>query len=131
MAKRKTGSGPVAVRSIPANLKYGEAKDRLETILAEIESAEVDVDDLAERVKEAAALIRVLHDKLTRTKAEVEKVVAEVGEKDDDEADDENDDAEEDEEDDDEDEESDEDDEDEEEEDDEDEDEGDGERDED
>lgn len=103
----------------------------METILAEIESAEVDVDDLAERVKEAAALIRVLHDKLTRTKAEVEKVVAEVGEKDDDEADDENDDAEEDEEDDDEDEESDEDDEDEEEEDDEDEDEGDGERDED
>lgn len=73
-------------------MKYGEAKERLETILAEIESAEVDVDDLAERVKEAAALVRVLHDKLTRTKAEVEKVVAEVGEKDDDEEEDEEDD---------------------------------------
>lgn len=92
MAKRKSGGDQVAVRSIPGNLKYGEAKERLETILAEIESAEVDVDDLAERVKEAAALVRVLHDKLTRTKAEVEKVVAEVGEKDDDEEEDEEDD---------------------------------------
>lgn len=77
-------------------MKYGEAKERLETILAEIESAEVDVDDLAERVKEAAALVRVLHDKLTRTKAEVEKVVAEVGEKDDDEDEEEDEDEDED-----------------------------------
>lgn len=97
MAKRKSGGDPVADRSIPANLKYGDAKDRLETILAEIESAEVDVDDLAERVKEAAALVRVLHDKLTRTKAEVEKVVAEVGEKDDDPEDDDDEDEDEDE----------------------------------
>ncbi|MBK6939803.1 MAG: exodeoxyribonuclease VII small subunit [Planctomycetes bacterium] len=97
MAKRKSGGDQVAVRSIPGNLKYGEAKERLETILAEIESAEVDVDDLAERVKEAAALVRVLHDKLTRTKAEVEKVVAEVGEKDDDDEDEEDPDEDEDE----------------------------------
>ena len=78
MAKRKTGGAGGADPSTLANLKYGEARERLETILTEIESAEVDVDDLAERVKEAAALIRVLHDKLTRTKAEVERVVADV-----------------------------------------------------
>ncbi len=61
-----------------ASLKYGEAKDRLETILEELDSNEVDVDDLADRVKEAAALIRVLHAKLTRTRGEVEKVMTEV-----------------------------------------------------
>lgn len=59
-------------------MKFGEAKDRLDAILGELESNEVDVDDLAERVREAAALIRVLHHKLTRTRAEVEKVMAEV-----------------------------------------------------
>ena len=61
-----------------ANLRFGEARDRLETILDTLEKNEVDIDDLAERVKEAAALIRVLHDKLTKTKVEVEKVLADV-----------------------------------------------------
>ncbi len=61
-----------------ANSRFGEAKARLEEILAEIESNEVDIDDLAERVKEAAALIRVLNDKLTKTRAEVQQVVAEL-----------------------------------------------------
>lgn len=59
----------------PANLKYGEAKERLEGILDELESNEVDIDDLADRIKEARDLIRVLNDKLTRTKGEVEKVM--------------------------------------------------------
>ena len=61
-----------------ADLRFGEARDRLETILDTLEKNEVDIDDLAERVKEAAALIRVLHDKLTKTKVEVEKVLADV-----------------------------------------------------
>lgn len=59
-------------------MKYGEAKERLERILEDLESDEVDIDDLADKVKEAAALIRVLHQKLTRTRGEVEKVMEEV-----------------------------------------------------
>jgi len=60
-------------------LKYGEAKEKLEKILKEIEANEVDVDDLAEQVKEAAVLIQVCRKKLQNTRQEVEKVVAEMG----------------------------------------------------
>ena len=60
------------------NLKFGEAREMLEEILKEIEDNEVDVDELADRVRTAAELIRVCKDKLERTKMEVEKVVAEL-----------------------------------------------------
>jgi len=60
-------------------LKYGEAKEKLEKILKEIEANEEDVDDLAEQVKEAAVLIQVCRKKLQNTRQEVEKVVAEMG----------------------------------------------------
>ena len=67
MAKKKKDS-----------LKYGEAREKLERILKEIESEEVDVDDLADRVKEAAELIMLCRKKLQNTRLEVEKVVAEM-----------------------------------------------------
>ena len=60
------------------SLKYGEARRRLEEILKEVEGNEVDVDDLADRVKEAAGLIRLLREKLEKTRMEVEKVVGEL-----------------------------------------------------
>ena len=58
-----------------ASLKFGEAREELERILREIEENEVDVDDLAERVRTAAELIKICREKLERTKVEVEKVV--------------------------------------------------------
>jgi len=61
-------------------LKFGEARAELEKILKEIEGDEVDVDDLAEKIRTAATLIRVCRDKLERTKVEVEKIVAEMEE---------------------------------------------------
>ena len=61
------------------SLKYGEAREKLEKILKEIEGNEVDVDDLTDRVKEAAQLIQVCRKKLSKTRVEVEKVVAEMG----------------------------------------------------
>lgn len=73
MAKKKTDS-----EADLANLRFGEARDRLEGILESLERNEVDIDDLSDRVKEAASLIRVLHDKLTKTKVDVEKVLADV-----------------------------------------------------
>ncbi|MHC4941394.1 MAG: exodeoxyribonuclease VII small subunit [Planctomycetota bacterium] len=60
------------------SLKYGEARDRLEEILREIEGNEVEVDELGERVKEAAKLIQLCRKKLEKTRAEVEKVVGEM-----------------------------------------------------
>ena len=76
MARRKTEKTDEAL----ASLKYGEARDRLETLLESLERNEVDLDDLSDKVKEAAGLIRVLNDKLLRTKTEVEKVLADVEE---------------------------------------------------
>lgn len=61
------------------SLKYGEAREKLEKILREIDSNEVDVDDLADQVKEAAQLIQVCRKKLQNTRLEVEKIVAEMG----------------------------------------------------
>jgi len=60
------------------NLKYGEARERLEAILREIEGNEVDVDDLGKQVKEAARLIQLCRKKLEKTRLEVEKVVGEM-----------------------------------------------------
>jgi exodeoxyribonuclease VII small subunit len=60
------------------NLKYGEARDKLEEILKAIDGDEVDVDDLAEKVREAAELIHVCRKKLQKTRVEVEKVVGEM-----------------------------------------------------
>lgn len=74
MARKKTEKTDEAL----ASLKYGEARDRLETLLESLERNEVDLDDLSDKVKEAAGLIRVLNDKLLRTKSEVAKVLADV-----------------------------------------------------
>ncbi|MBI4878960.1 MAG: exodeoxyribonuclease VII small subunit [Planctomycetes bacterium] len=78
MGPRKARTPAEGLDQALASLKYGEAKERLEKILEGLESDEVDIDDLADKVKEAAALIRVLHEKLTRTRGEVEKVMEEV-----------------------------------------------------
>lgn len=60
------------------SLKYGEAKEKLEKILREIEGDEVDVDDLGDKVKEAAELIHVCKEKLQKTRVQVEKVIADM-----------------------------------------------------
>lgn len=72
MANKKTEVPDVG------SLRYGEARARLEEILEHLEGNEVDIDDLSDRVKEAAALIKVLHDKLTRTQGEIESVLRQV-----------------------------------------------------
>lgn len=58
-----------------AEVKYGKAIKRLEEILQKIEDEEIDVDELADRVKEAVQLIRVCKDKIERAQVDVSKVV--------------------------------------------------------
>ena len=57
---------------------FAEARDRLEQILAEVESDEGDVDQLADRVKEASELIRLCRDRISAARQQVEKVVADL-----------------------------------------------------
>ena len=48
-------------------MKYEEAINQLETIVAQIENNEFDIDQLAERLKEAQKLIKLCRDKLYKT----------------------------------------------------------------
>jgi len=59
--------------------RYGEAAAELETILQQIESGEVDIDDLTRKVERASELIRLCRDKLRATEVKVKKIVDEMG----------------------------------------------------
>lgn len=64
-------------------LSYSEASTRLENILQDIESGEADVDELSARVEEAAGLIKLCREKLSRTELKVKKVVESLAEEED------------------------------------------------
>ena len=57
---------------------FGAARERLDEILDELENDTADVDQLAERVREASTLIRYCRERLAATRAEVTTVVAEL-----------------------------------------------------
>ena len=60
-------------------LTYSQALKELEKIVKEIESEEVDVDILAEKIKRASQLITFCKGKLRTAEDEVKKVLAEMG----------------------------------------------------
>ena len=62
-------------------LKYSEALAELNSILEDMESETIEVDDLAEKVKRASELIQLCRAKLDTTEAEVKKIVKEFEEK--------------------------------------------------
>ena len=59
-------------------LTYSQALTELEEILNEIESEEINVDVLAEKVKRASYLIKFCKGKLRNTEEEVKKVLSEI-----------------------------------------------------
>jgi exodeoxyribonuclease VII small subunit len=59
-------------------LSYKEAFTELETILASIESDELNVDELTNHVKRAAELIKFCKSKLFETETEIEKIIADI-----------------------------------------------------
>jgi len=62
----------------PEPAGYGEAVTELESILREIEDAEVDVDVLAERVRRAAHLIEWCRGRILAARAAVDDATAEL-----------------------------------------------------
>jgi exodeoxyribonuclease VII small subunit len=62
---------------------YKEAFTELEEILVKIESDELNVDDLTAQVKRAAELIKFCKSKLFETESEIEKIIAEIDDKED------------------------------------------------
>lgn len=59
-------------------LGYAAAVDELDTILRELEGADVDVDRLADRVARAAALIALCRDRIDRARLQIDEVIADL-----------------------------------------------------
>lgn len=57
------------------DIKYSKALKRLEEIIQKIESEEIDVDELSEKVKEAIELITVCKGKIQKAEVDVKQVV--------------------------------------------------------
>ena len=56
-------------------MKYEEAIKELETIVSQIEKNELDIDQLAERLKEAQKLIKLCKDKLYKTDEKIKAML--------------------------------------------------------
>ena len=56
---------------------YTEAMKCLEAIVAQIESNELDIDELADRLKEAQRLIKYCREKLYKADTEIKKMLDE------------------------------------------------------
>jgi len=61
-------------------ITYTEAMAEVEEILEQIENEELDVDDLAEKVKRVSVLLKTCKDKLMRTNEQVEQILKEMEE---------------------------------------------------
>ena len=54
---------------------YDEAMERLEALVAQIENNELDIDSLADKLKEAQELIKLCKEKLYKADEEVKRVI--------------------------------------------------------
>ncbi len=62
------------------NILYSDAIEELEQIVSQIENEDVNVDDLAQKVKRAAELIGICKNKLQNTEDEVKAILEKINE---------------------------------------------------
>jgi exodeoxyribonuclease VII small subunit len=67
-----TGAGVEGAETL---LSYADAMDELESILAELERDDVDIDHLTERVARAAALIELCRGRIESARLDVTRLV--------------------------------------------------------
>ncbi len=65
-------------KTVEKDLSYNESVERLESIVEKIENGEMDVDQLASQVEEAAKLIKACKEKLFTTNATIEKMLKDL-----------------------------------------------------
>lgn len=58
-------------------MKYEAAMHQLESIVSQIEEGELDIDSLCEQLKQAQQLLQLCKDRLTKTQAEMQKILGE------------------------------------------------------
>ncbi|HNV52598.1 MAG TPA: exodeoxyribonuclease VII small subunit [Tenuifilaceae bacterium] len=61
-------------------LKYSEAISEIEDIVAQIESNELDIDELTEKLKRVSELLKFCKAKLRNTEEEVQKIMKDFAE---------------------------------------------------
>lgn len=59
-------------------INYSEAFEELQSIVSEIEQGEISVDELSEKVKRAAQLIKICKNKLSTTEENVVEILKEL-----------------------------------------------------
>jgi exodeoxyribonuclease VII small subunit len=59
-------------------IKYTAAFEELQQIVEEIESGEISVDELSEKVKRASVLIAICKEKLFKTEDDVNQILKEL-----------------------------------------------------
>lgn len=59
-------------------ISYNEAIAEIEEVLEKIENEELDVDELAEKVKRVSVLLKICKDKLFSTNQQVEQILKEM-----------------------------------------------------
>ena len=59
------------------DVKYEAAMAELQAIVRKMENDELDIDQMAEQLKRAQELIKLCKDKLTKTDAEIKKILTE------------------------------------------------------
>lgn len=62
-------------------MTYEQAFEELQTIISDIETGEISVDSLSEKVKRAASLIAFCKEKLKSTEDDVQKILDDLGAK--------------------------------------------------
>lgn len=63
------------------NFKYSQAIKELNDILEDLQSEQIDVDQLSMKVKRATELIKLCKDKIQKTEIEVKQIVKEFEKK--------------------------------------------------
>ena len=66
-----------SLNNMSDEIKYREAVEQLDDIIAQIENDDIDVDELGQRVKEAVNLLRLCKAKIDKAEMEVKQVVEE------------------------------------------------------
>lgn len=65
---------------VTKKVTYSQAISEIEEILEKIENEELDVDELADKVKRVSSLLKICKDKLLKTNEQVEQILKEMEE---------------------------------------------------
>ena len=73
--RKKAGS---AAEPAENEARYADLVEELERILEDLENDAIDVDELAARVQRGSELIRICRERLLKSRAQIEQVVADL-----------------------------------------------------